>query len=109
MLGFLARVGKGAMKAVGSLKEPLRRIGQIGYNVGKFAVQNHATLTPLLHGVAMASGNHNAQKITGGLLSLSKMATLRQNLNAGNEKIKAEMAKGGYGSYNHASGKMTNY
>lgn len=109
MLGFLSRVGKGAMKVLGSFKEPVKRLGQIGYNVGKFAVQNHSTLAPLLHGVAMASGNENAQKITGGLLSLSKMATLRQNLNAGNEKARAEMAKGGYGSYNHATGKMTSY
>lgn len=109
MLGFLSRVGKGALKAVGALKEPVRRLGQIGYNVGKFAVQNHATLAPLLHGVAMASGNQNAQKITGGLLSLSKMASLRQNLNTSNERARQEMAKGGYGAFNHATGKMTSY
>jgi hypothetical protein len=109
MLGFLSRVGKGAVKAIGALKEPVRRLGQIGYNVGKFAVQNHATLAPLLHGVSVMSGNETAQKITGGLLALSKTASLRQNLNAGNERARAEMAKGGYGSFNHASGKMTSY
>lgn len=109
MLGFLARVGRGAIKTVGAFKEPLRKIGQIGYKVGKFAVQNHETLAPLLHGLAMASGNQNAQKITGGLLSLSKMASLRQNLNADNQKIKTEIGKGGHGAYNHSTGKMTNY
>lgn len=109
MLGFLSRVGKGAVKAIGALKEPVRRLGQIGYNVGKFAVQNHATLAPLLHGVAMASGNETAQKVTGGLLALSKTATMKQNLNAGNERAKAEMGRGGYGSFNHATGKMSAY
>lgn len=109
MLGFLSRVGQGAMKAVGALKEPVRRLGQVGYNVGKFALQNHAHIAPLLHGVAMASGNERAKKITGGLMSLSQMATLRQNLNASNDRARAEMAKGGYGTYNTATGKMSAY
>lgn len=106
---IISRVGSTAMKAVGAMKEPIRRLGQIGYNVGKFAVQNHATLVPLLHGVAMASGHEGAQKVTGGLLALSKTASLRQNLNASNDKIRAEMGKGGYGSYNLQTGKMSNY
>lgn len=106
---ILSSIGKGVVKTVGALKEPVRRLGQIGYSVGKFAVQNHATLTPLLHGVSMASGNQTAQKITGGLLALSKTASLRQNLNASNEKIKQEMDKKGYGIYNQQTGKMSNY
>lgn len=109
MQGFFSRVGRGAMKVIGSLKEPVKKLGQVGYNVGKFAVQNHATLAPLLHGVAMASGNQSAQKITGGLLSLSQMAQTRQKLNEGNERARQEMAKGGYGAFNHATGKMTSY
>jgi hypothetical protein len=109
MLGFLSRVGQGALKVVGSLKEPIRKLGQIGYNVGKFAVQNHEHISPLLHGVAMASGNQTAQKITGGLLALSGMAKTRQGLNRQNEKIASEIGKGGYGSYNAATQKMSAY
>lgn len=106
---LMSRVGNGVLKGFGMIKEPLRRLGQVGYNVGKFAVQNHSTLVPLIHGVAVASGNETAQKITGGLLAVSKMATMRQQMNADNTKIAAEMGKGGYGSYNHATGKMSNY
>jgi hypothetical protein len=106
---LLGRVASGVVKTVGALKEPVRKIGQIGYKVGKFAVDNHQYLAPLIHGVAMASGNETAQKITGGILALSKTASLRQNLNASNEKIKTEMNRGGYGSYNAMTGKMSNY
>jgi hypothetical protein len=106
---LLARVASGVVKTVGNLREPVRRLGQIGYKVGKFAVDNHATLAPLLHGVSMMTGNETAQKITGGILALSKSASLRQNLNASNEKIKTEMNRGGYGSYNQATGKMSGY
>lgn len=106
---ILSSIGKGVVKTVGALKEPVRRLGQIGYNVGRFAVQNHSTLVPLIHAVSMASGNTKAQQISGGLLALSKTATLKQNLNASNEKIKQEMSRGGYGTYNIATGKMSNY
>ena len=106
---ILSSIGKGVVKTIGAMREPVRKLGQIGYNVGKYAIQNHSTLTPLLHGVAMASGNETAQKITGGLLALSKTATLKQNLNASNEKIKQEMSRGGYGAYNIQTGKMSNY
>jgi hypothetical protein len=34
---------------------------------------------------------------------------MKQNLNAGNERAKAEMGRGGYGSFNHATGKMSAY
>jgi hypothetical protein len=109
MMGFLSRVGQGAIKTLGSLREPVRKLGQIGYNVGKFAVQNHQHIAPILHGVAMASGNQTAQKITGGLLALSGMAKTRQNLNAQNEKIRAEQGRGGYGTYNASTGTMSGY
>lgn len=101
--GLLARVGSGVVKAFGAMREPVRRLGQVGYAVGKFAVQNHATLAPLLHGVAVASGNETAQKITGGIMALSKTASLRQNLNADNNKI---ASKGGYGVYDHGTNKF---
>jgi hypothetical protein len=106
MFGVLNRVGQGVMKAFGAVKEPLRRLGQVGYNVGRFAVQNHATLAPLIHGVAMASGNQTAQKITGGLLALSKTATMRQNLNADNQKVASAMGRGGYGVFDHSTNRF---
>lgn len=96
-------------KLFGIIKEPLKRIGQIGLKVARFGLQNHQYITPLLHGVSMASGNETAQKITGGLLSLSNMASMRKNLNQSNAKIQTEMNKGGSGIYNHATGKMSNY
>ncbi len=102
MIGnFIKSVGKGVMKTVGALKEPLRRIGQVGYAVGKYAIDNHATLAPLIHSVAMASGNQTAQKVSGGLLALSQSATLRKNLNADNQKIANTR---GYGVYDHSKG-----
>ena len=104
-MSILGRV----IKTFGSLREPIRRIGQVGLNVGKWVVNNHATLAPLIHGVAMASGNQTAQKISGGLLALSQSATLRKNLNAQNEKVKAEMGRGGYGTYNASTQKMSGY
>jgi len=104
-MSILGRV----IKTFGSLREPIRKIGQIGYNVGRFAVQNHATLAPLIHGVAMASGNQTAQKISGGLLAASKAVTMRQNLNAQNEKVASEHGRGGYGVYNASTQKMSAY
>lgn len=105
---ILSRVGTTALKAFGAVKEPIRKIGQIGYSVGKFAVQNHAALAPLIHSVAMASGNTKAQQISGGLLALSQMASTRQKLNESNAKIaEATRANGGVGGvYNHATGKF---
>jgi hypothetical protein len=102
--GLINRVGSGIVKVVGAMREPVRRLGQVGYAIGKFAVDNHATLAPLLHGVAVASGNQTAQKISGGLLALSKTATMRQNLNADNKKIASAT---GYGVYDHSKGGYT--
>jgi hypothetical protein len=106
---IFSRVGSSAMRAFGAVKEPLRKLGQIGYNVGKYAVRHHDTLTPLLHGLAMASGNESAQKVSGGLLALSKTATMLQNKSTANKNIESEINRGGYGVYNHATGKMSNY
>jgi len=105
MNGFFGRT----LKFFGSMKEPLKRVGQVGYNVGKWAVNNHSTLVPLIHGVAMASGNETAQKITGGLLAVSKTASLRQNMNNNNAKAQTEMGKGGYGVFDAGAGKMSRY
>jgi hypothetical protein len=104
-MSILGRV----IKTFGSLREPVKKIAQVGYNVGKWAVNNHSTIVPLLHGVSMLSGNQKAQQITGGLLALSKTASLRQGMNAGNDKIKAEMGRGGYGVFDAGAGKMSRY
>lgn len=101
---ILSRVGTGVIKTIGAIKEPIRRLGQVGYQVGKFAVQNHATLAPLIHGVAQMSGNKTAQQITGGLLALSQSASLRKNLNADNQRIATAMAKGQSGVWDHSKG-----
>lgn len=106
---LLGKVGSTAMKAFGVVKPALRTLGQIGLSAGKFAIQNHQHIAPLLHGVAMASGNQTAQKITGGLLSLSQMATMRQKLNEGNARIQQAMANNGgrAGVYDHQKGVLT--
>lgn len=96
-------------KLLGVIKEPLKKIGQVGLKVGRFALQNHQYIAPLLHGVSMASGNETAQKISGGLLAMSQMASMRQGLNQSNAKIQTELNKGGTGYYNHATNKMSNY
>lgn len=96
----------GIAKTIGTWKEPLKRIGQVGYKVGRFAVQNHSTLVPLIHGVSMLSGNQKAQQITGGLLALSKTATMRQNLNADNQKVASAMGRGGYGVFDHSTNRF---
>lgn len=93
-------------KLLGAIKEPLKRIGQVGLKVGRFALQNHQYIAPLLHGVSMASGNETAQKITGGLLSLSNMASMRKNLNQSNARVADTMKRTGAtsGIFDHYSG-----
>lgn len=106
---LLGKVSNVAMKAFGVVKPALRTLGQTALSAGKFAIQNHQYITPLLHSVAMASGNTKAQQITGGLLSLSQMATMRQKLNQSNAKIANAMANNGgqAGVFNHQTGTLT--
>ena len=107
---LLGKVSNVALKTFGSVKEPLKRVGQFAVQAGKFTLANHHWyIAPLLHGVALASGNPVAQKITGGLLSASQMATVRQGLNRQNNDVKAEMNRGGTGIYDATKGRMTNY
>lgn len=106
---LLGKVSNVALKTFGSVKEPLKRVGQFAVQAGKFALANHQYIAPLLHGVALASGNPVAQKITGGLVSLSQMATVRQGLNRQNNLVKAEMSKGGTGIYDATKGRMSSY
>jgi hypothetical protein len=106
---LLGKVSNVALKTFGSIKEPLKRVGQFGLQAGKFALANHQYIAPLLHGVALASGNPVAQKITGGLLSLSQIANVKQRLNAGNAKVATAMQNNGgkSGVYNHLTGTLT--
>ena len=106
---LLGKVSNVALKTFGSIKEPLKKVGQFAVQAGKFALANHQYIAPLLHGVALASGNPVAQKITGGLVSLSQMASVRQGLNRQNELVKAEMNKGGTGIYDATRGRMSTY
>ena len=84
-------------------------MGQFGIQAGKFALQNHQHITPLLHGVAMASGDSTAQKIKGGLLSLSQMATMKQGLNQANAKVATAMKNNGgrAGVFDHRTNTLT--
>lgn len=93
-------------KLFGVIKQPLRRIGEIGLKVGRFGLANHQHITPLLHSVAMASGNTDAQKISGGLLALSQMASMRKNLNQSNARVADTMKRTGAtsGVFDHYSG-----
>ena len=101
-MSFLGKV----IKTFGSLREPVKKIAQVGYNVGKWAVNKHSTIVPLIHSIATASGNETARKITGGLLALSQTATMRQKLNADNQKIASTAGKGAYGVYDHGTNKF---
>jgi hypothetical protein len=106
---LLGKISNVAVKTFGSIKEPLKKVGQFAVQAGKFALDNHQYIAPLLHGVALASGNQMAQKVTSGLVSVSQMATLRQGLNRQNNKIQSEMSKGGTGIFDATKGRMTSY
>ena len=106
---ILGKVSNVASKAFGAMKEPLKRVGQFAVQAGKFSMDNHQYIAPLLHGVAMASGNPVAQKISAGLLSASQMASVRQGLNRQNNDIKSEMSLGGTGIYDATKGRMSKY
>ena len=105
---WLSKAKNVATKAFGAVAPAVKRLGQIGYSVGKFAIQHHEQLAPLLHGMAMMSGNEGLQKLTGMGVAASKMATMRQQLNAGNAKVaSATIGNGGIGGvYNHMTGKF---
>jgi hypothetical protein len=100
-MGVLGSVFSWAKKAIG-------QVGNVAKTIGSFVATHHRPLSQLAHGVAMMSGNETAQKVTGGLMALSGMATTRQNLNAHNQAYQAARDAGGTGVYNQSTGRFPN-
>ena len=64
------------------ITKTLHVIGKVGHavkKVGSFVAAHHQHLAPIAHGLAVASGNEMAQKITGAMLAGSQLATAAQN------------------------------
>lgn len=74
-MGFFANVFHGVRKVLGKVAPVVKKIGS-------FIGNNHGAITGLAHGIAMASGNTDLQKVTGVGVALSKMATLGSQNNA---------------------------
>jgi hypothetical protein len=100
-MGVLGSVFSWAKKAIG-------QVGNVAKTIGSFVATHHRPLSQLAHGVAMMSGNENAQKVTGGLMALSGMVTTRQNLNAHNQAYQAARDAGGTGVFNQSTGRFGN-
>lgn len=64
------------------VKKVLSKVVPVVKGIGSFVAKNHGAITGLAHGIAMASGNETAQKVTGAGVALSKMATLGMQNNA---------------------------
>ena len=78
-MGFfdtIRHVGKGALKVVGRVAGTVKKIGH-------FALQHHATIAPLAHAAAVASGSKTAQEFTGAALGVSNLATAAENALSG--------------------------
>jgi hypothetical protein len=80
---LMSRVGSFAKRTVAGSGQVLRRLGDFGATavrkVGAFVAENHHHLAPAIHGLAMASGNERAQRITGGLLAGSQFIKAHQD------------------------------
>jgi len=55
------------------------KVGHYAKKIGHFIAQNHQHIAPLAHGLAMASGNETAQKITGAMLAGSQLVSGIEN------------------------------
>lgn len=104
---ILSRIGQGIRKVIGSVGAPLRRLGEVAGHVGSFIANHHQHITPLAHGLAVASGNDTAQKLTGAALAVSNMVSTKQALNRQKNAYEAAKAAGGQGTFNSASGKFS--
>jgi hypothetical protein len=89
-----------------TVKKVIGTVVPIVKKVGSFVAKYHSPITQLAHGAAMASGNQKLQKVTGGIMAASQMATMRQGLNAQNAKVASAMAANGGrpGIYNADTG-----
>jgi hypothetical protein len=105
---ILSRIGHGIRKVIGSVGQPLRRLGEVAGHVGRFVADHHQHIAPLAHGLAMASGHQGAQQLTGAALAVSNMVSTRQALNRQNAAYAAGKGAGGQGSFNGVAGKFSN-
>jgi hypothetical protein len=77
-MDFLSKVGRGAQKVYGMVREPLKKIGQIGMSVGRFAVANHQPIAMALQGVSdMMPNNRVLQGVAGAGMLASGALTAR--------------------------------
>ena len=65
---LFSRIKSGVGKFVGAVREPLKRVGQIGAAVGRFAFDHHQPISMMLHGAGEMSGNRTLQNIGGAAL-----------------------------------------
>lgn len=64
LLGTIWNIAKqGAGKVIGAVREPIRKLGQVGLGAAKWGIQNHQSLALLAHGAGEASGNPTLKNI----------------------------------------------
>jgi hypothetical protein len=101
MFNFLKSAADVGKRFIGSIGETLRKVGdttaKVVRGVGGFVRDYHDPIAKVAHGIAMASGNETAQKITGGLVGLSGMYGVRQKLDTLKKEQQEARARGGSG------------
>lgn len=90
-----------------AVKRGVGQFGDVVKRVGSFVAEHHKPITQLAHGIAMASGNETAQKLTGMGLALSNIASMRQGLNKQNQQYKTAYDAGGTGVFNASTGQFS--
>lgn len=97
------------MRFLGRVAHGIKTIGKYVAPVARFIGKYHQPLSQVAHGLAVASGHEGLQKVTGGLMAVSQMASMRQNLNQSNAKIASAMQSNGgrAGVYDHQKGVLT--
>lgn len=70
----------GFFSALSKIGKVMGRTVEVGKRIGGFIARHHQHIAPLAQGLAVASGNATAQKITGLGLAASQMATTRKGL-----------------------------
>lgn len=68
-MGFFGGLLRGAQKVIGKTVE-------VGKRIGGFIARHHQHIAPLAHGLAVASGNETAQRVTGLALAASQAASM---------------------------------
>lgn len=100
-MGFLSNV-------FSTIGKGIAKVAPIAKKIGSFVARNHQHIAPLAHGLAVASGNQTAQKITGAGLGISNMIGMRQGLNKQNAQAgqARALANKPNGVYNATTGNV---